>query len=88
MSLKKMAILPTHTSTAPHRTRVGRLKTATDVAKFIARCIRKTEGGGDENRKYKQVMMASMLLKAIELSDLEERVSSLERRLVEERNLT
>jgi hypothetical protein len=60
------------------RRRIGKLKTASDVAKYIARCIRKTEGGGDENRQYKQVMMASLLLKALEASSLEVRISKLE----------
>ncbi len=58
--------------------RIGKLKSAHDVAKYIARCIRQTEGGGDENRQYKLVTMASMLLKAIEVSYLEDRISALE----------
>lgn len=61
------------------RTRVGRLKSSDDVAKYIARCIKRAERGeGEENRRYKLVMMASMLLKAIEAADIEKRVTRLE----------
>jgi hypothetical protein len=60
------------------RKRLGKLKSASDVARYMAKCIRRTEGGGDENVYYKRVMMASMLLKALEVSALEERVSRLE----------
>ena len=63
----------------PRKKRVKRLKTAKDVAGFIAACIADTVGGGDENKNYKLCMMACMMLKAIEVSDLEERVIQLER---------
>lgn len=66
--------------TLPKR-RIGKLKSAQDVAKYIARCIRQTEGGGDENRNYKLVMMAGILLKALEVSSLERRIDSLEERI-------
>lgn len=65
--------------------RIGKLKTAKDVAKYIARCIRKTEQGGEDNRNYKLVMMASMLLKAIEISSLEDRIEKLEKTFQEKR---
>ena len=60
------------------------LKTAQDVARFMARCIRtaaKGEGGkGAENRAYKLVNMSSQLLKAIEVASLEQRLANLEKR--------
>jgi hypothetical protein len=65
------------TPTSP-KVRVGKLKTVGDVAKYIARCIRRGEGGVDGTRMYRQVMMASILLRAIEISSLEERVEALE----------
>ena len=64
------------------RIRVGRLKTSRDVALYIARCIKRADRGeGDENGHYKRVMMASMLLKAIETSDIEARIEALELKL-------
>lgn len=69
-------------STHKERKRIGCLKTAQDVARYMARCIRRAERGeGEENRHYKLVMMATMLLKAVEASDLEERISKLEQHL-------
>jgi hypothetical protein len=66
----------------PKRKRVGPLKSPTDVAKYMARCIRITEKGeGDVNTSYKLVMMASMMLRAFEAGDLEERISRLEEKL-------
>jgi hypothetical protein len=64
------------------RQRIGRLKTAQDVAKYMARCIRRGEKGeGDEvNRYYKLTMMASMMLRAFEAGDIERRVTALEER--------
>ena len=64
------------------RQRIGRLKSAQDVAKYMARCIRRSEKGeGDVvNRYYKLVMMASMMLKAFEAGDLERRIEALEER--------
>jgi hypothetical protein len=44
----------------------------------MARCIRRAEGGGSDSANYKLVMMASMLLKALEVSSLEERLEKLE----------
>jgi hypothetical protein len=62
--------------------RIGRLKNAQDVAKYMARCIRRSEKGeGDAvNKYYKQVMMASMMLKAFEAGDIEQRIKALEER--------
>ena len=76
--MKKTAKQTEGNTESTSRKRIGKLKTAHDVAKYMARCIRKAEGGGDSNRYYKQVMMASMLLKAIEASSLEDRLAKLE----------
>jgi hypothetical protein len=75
---------PSTSITAPKnkpRKRIGRLKTAQDVAKYVARCIKLAErqGEGAENKYYKQVMMASILLRAVEASSFEERISQLEK---------
>lgn len=78
---------PSGTNTAPIRKqfkRIGRLKTAQDVAKYIARLIKRTErgeGAAEENRNYKLTMMASILLKAIEVSTLEKRIEKLEQKV-------
>lgn len=58
------------------------LKTAQDVQKFQARCIRRAMTGGDMpvNDSYKLCTMASMLLKSIEVASLEERIKRLEQR--------
>ena len=60
--------------------RIGRLKSASDVRAFIARCIRESarEGGTSSTVHYRNVMMATMLLKAIEVSAIEERINKLE----------
>lgn len=61
--------------------RVGKLKSAQDISRYIARVIRRVERGGegaDPNLNYKLVMMASLLLKAIESGALEKRVARLE----------
>ncbi len=63
------------------RRRIGRLKTPQDVARFMAKCIKAAARGEGENRNYKLVNMASQLLKAIEVSSLEERISKLEDKL-------
>ena len=63
------------------RQRIGRLRTAQDVSKYIARSIKKAErtgGDGEVNIRYKLVMMASILLKSLEVSDLEKRITKLE----------
>jgi predicted GTPase len=65
-------------SVSSTKRRVGKLKTANDVAKYMASCIRRAEGGGSDSANYKLVMMASMLLKALEVSSLEERLEKLE----------
>lgn len=61
--------------------RLGRLKTPSDCRRYLARCIRKAEGtGGDEvNRWYKLSMMGTMLLRASEASEIEERIEALEK---------
>ena len=58
------------------------LKTAEDVRRFQARCIRRamTGGGVGVNDSYKLVTAASMLLKSIEVAGLEERIKRLEQR--------
>jgi hypothetical protein len=63
------------------RRRIGRLKTASDVARYIARTIKSVEKGEGENRAYKLVMMASLLLRALETSTIEARILALEERL-------
>lgn len=62
----------------PRRVRVGKLKSAQDVARYMARVIKRVEGGADGGQGYKLTMMASMLLKAIETSTLERRIERLE----------
>jgi hypothetical protein len=65
----------------PKRPRV-RLKSARDVARFQARCIRAAlTGEGGTTKWYNLVNMSSQLLKAIEVSSLEERISKLEDKL-------
>lgn len=70
----------THTSTIrKERKRIGRLKTAQDVARFMAKCIKEAaRGEGAGTKQYNMVNMASQLLKAIEVSELEGRISNLE----------
>ena len=65
-----------------HRTRI-RLKSAQDVCKYISSCIRRTEREGGETTYYKRVMMAAMLVKALEIAELEKRVEELEKHLAE-----
>ncbi|MFH0990270.1 MAG: hypothetical protein V1799_09695 [bacterium] len=55
-----------------------RLKSARDVCRYISSCIRRAEQGGGDNTFYKRVMMASMLIKALEVTELEERIEKLE----------
>ena len=62
------------------RKRIGRLKTAEDVRKYIARCIKSSENHGEVTDCYKKTMMASMLLKAVEVASIEERLTQLEGR--------
>jgi predicted aminopeptidase len=62
----------------PVRKRIGRLKTAKDVTRYIARCIKKAEQGGDSTAYYRQTVMASILLKAIETATFEERIARIE----------
>ncbi len=66
---------------AQQRKRIGRLKTAADVRKYIAKVIKRCEREGESNENYKLVMMASMLLKAVESAELEKKIEELERRL-------
>lgn len=59
--------------------RVGKLKSAQDVRRYMARLMRRTEQRKlDVNRAYKLGCMASMLLKAIETTEIEERLAALE----------
>jgi len=64
------------------RLRVGRLQSAWDVELYQARIIKQASRGGGEvvNECYKLCMMASMLVKTLEVSSLEERIADLERR--------
>ena len=65
----------------PKARRRIRLKSARDVCRYISSCIRRAEhaGGGEtDNVFYKRVMMASMLIKALEVSELEQRLERLE----------
>ena len=62
------------------RIRVGKLQSMPEVANFQARMIKKSvkEGGGTVNDGYKLVMMASMLAKTLEATNLEKRIAALE----------
>ncbi len=62
----------------PTRKRIGKLKTAKDVVRYIARCIKKGEAGGDSTAYYRQVVMSSILLKAIETATFEDRIARIE----------
>jgi Holliday junction resolvasome RuvABC endonuclease subunit len=66
------------------RIRVGKLSTTQEVAKFQARVIKKAvKGTGDAiNDSYKLCMMASMLAKTLETSDLERRIDALENKSI------
>ena len=56
-----------------------RLKTARDVRSFQARIIRKGVRGDMKSADvYKYCLASSMLLKSIEISDLEQRIKDLE----------
>ena len=63
--------------------RVGSLKSARDVARYQAKCIKLASRGGGVlvNDCYKLVMMSSMLVKTLEVSELEERITILERNI-------
>ena len=60
--------------------RIGRLETAQDISRYIARCIKKAERGGegDALRWYGLTTMSAVLLKAIEASTFENRIRALE----------
>lgn len=62
----------------PHR-RIGRLNTAEDVKKFMAKCIKSAARGVVPRTQYNLVTMASQLLKAIEVANLEARIEQLEK---------
>jgi len=66
------------------RIRVGKLQNTQEVAKFQARVIKQAVKGDGEviNDSYKLVMMASMLAKTLEVSDLEKRIEILETRSI------
>jgi len=64
------------------RKRIGRLKSAEDVARFMAKCIKEAaRGEGTATKQYNMVNMASQLLRAIEVSELEKRLAVLERKV-------
>jgi len=66
------------------RIRIGKLENASDVRKFLARMIKKAmreQGGKEVNDAYKISLIASQLLKAVEVAELERRVSELEQKL-------
>jgi hypothetical protein len=63
----------------PKRQRIGRLKSAADVQKFIARMIKRIARGEGVADAYKACVAAGVLLKAVELTSLEERISLLEK---------
>jgi hypothetical protein len=67
------------------RVRVGKLNTIEQVAKLQARLIKKAVKGAGEvvNNSYKIVMCCSMLVKTLEVSDLENRVEALEKKAKE-----
>lgn len=71
----------TSVSAKPRKRRVKRLKSAHDATRFIAGCIADTQGGGDIGKNYKLCMMACMFLKAVEVSDLETRITELEKKV-------
>ncbi len=64
------------------RIRVGRLDSVENVARYQARLIKRASkpGGGDStvNDCYKLCVMASMMIKSLEVSDLEKRIKALE----------
>ena len=62
------------------RIRLGRLQTLQEVARFQARVIKSAARrvGGDNNFEYKLCMMASMLARTLETSDLAKRIEALE----------
>jgi hypothetical protein len=63
----------------PRRKRIGRLKTASDDEKYIARKIKQVERGEEDvNHAYKLVIMAFMHQKAVVNGSLEKRVAQLE----------
>jgi hypothetical protein len=61
----------------PKRVRV-RLKSASDVAKFQARCIRAALSGQGGTLYFNLVNMSSQLLKSLEVAELEKRIEKLE----------
>jgi hypothetical protein len=66
------------------RIRSPKLKTASDVRKYLARLIQRVEvsgGGSAVSDAYKKSMIASLLLKSIEVSDLQSRIDAIEESL-------
>ena len=63
----------------PPRVRIP-LKTAGDVARYMARCVKEghKSTGGEGPKWYRQAMMCSLLVKALESASLEDRVKALE----------
>ena len=62
------------------RQRIGRLKTPSDVAKFMARCIKRAARGDSPGIQYNLTNMSSQLLRALESAELEKRIEALERK--------
>jgi hypothetical protein len=60
------------------RQRVGRLKTASDVRIFVSRMLKRIARGEGVSDAYKAVIGAGVLLKAVELTDLQDRIEKLE----------
>jgi len=62
------------------RQRIGRLKTSEDARRFVARMIKRIARGEGVADAYKAVVAAGVLLKAIEIAELERRIEALEER--------
>jgi hypothetical protein len=60
------------------RVRIGRLRNPKDVALFMARSIKRAARGENPGIQYNLVNMASQLLKALEVSELQMRIEKLE----------
>jgi hypothetical protein len=65
----------------PTRIRLGRLDSPISVAKFMARVLKTAARGGNVNDAYKLTVMASQLLHATEVANLERRIEQLEQKI-------
>jgi len=68
--------------------RVGRLETVADIAQFERRLLKSAtrsavgrEGGVSVNDAYKLSAVCSILVKAVEVSELEDRLQALEKKM-------